>query len=373
MANCAFHCNRRTIQRGITKVEVVVVCLSLLVLMGLLLPVVNDGRGPARRTQCAARLGELVKSFMMYEMAKKQYPGYLNAYAEDEEGFVKVGTWAIAILPYIEQEPLYDVWADPSTTGEWNRRGGGSSKMNEPFYPRISLFTCAADDNHGDYQAPSSYAVNAGFFPDIQPSSYAGLNPHEIARHSSRPANGVFSNQLPAEIACVYTKNAKQRVLGSRADAPTSSKDVRDGLTHTIAVVESLNADSWAQVGHDGGWNTVDIDGVTYAGDDLVGKRSPRVRVGFVWQYKAQPAVSGVADYKRPKMPSPSQKRTYSPELAIPSSNHTGLFNAAMLGGSVTTISNEIDYRVLQALMTPHTKQSDVPDPSYKLKEDDYE
>ncbi len=309
---------------------------------------------------------------MLYEMAKKQYPGYLNAFAEDEEGYVKVGTWAIAILPYIEQEPLYDAWADPSLTGAWNRRGGGSSKMNEPFYPRISLFTCAADDNQGDIQAPNSYAVNAGFFPDVQPSSYAGLNPHEIAQHSSRPANGVFSNQLPAEITCVYTKNVKQKVLGSRAHAPTSSKDIRDGLTQTIAVVESLNADSWAQVGHDSGWNEVDIDGQTYAGDDLIGHWSPRVRVGVVWQYKAQPAVRGVANYKRPQIPYPSQNRTYMPELAMPSSNHKGTINVAMLGGSVLALSTEIDYRVLQALMTPHTTQSDVPDQTYKLKEDDY-
>ena len=44
-----------------------------------------------------------------------------------------------------------------------------------------------------------------------------------------------------------------------------------------------------------------------------------------------------------------------------------------MLGGSVTSVRTQIDYRVLQALMTPNTKSSNVPDKGYKIKETDYE
>ncbi len=43
-----------------------------------------------------------------------------------------------------------------------------------------------------------------------------------------------------------------------------------------------------------------------------------------------------------------------------------------MLGGSVAGMSEQIDYRVYQALLTPHTKASDVPDKVYILKEADY-
>ena len=363
MVNCKF---------GLTKVELLVAFVCLVILIGLLVPSVGSRPG-GRRAQCAARLGELVMAFQQYEMSRQKYPGTLNAFAKDDEGLVKVGTWAISMMPFIGQEPIYDVWADPSTTGPWNRRGGGASPANEDFYPRVNVFVCGDDPNEGDLRAPCSFAINAGFFPDPLPPSYAGLNAHEIARESSRPANAPFSNQLPAETNCVYTKYTAMRILGSRADAPTRAKDIRDGLTNTIAFAESINADSWSQVGHDSGWNTVEIDGVTYAGDDLDSKWSPRVRVGFVWQYKAQPPVAGVTNYVAPKRAMVATKREFSPELARPSSYHTGLFNAAMMGGSVTTVSNEIDYRVLQALMTPHTKTSDVPDRNYALKPEDYE
>ena len=101
------------------------------------------------------------------------------------------------------------------------------------------------------------------------------------------------------------------KVLGSRADAPTRVNDIMDGLTQTIAITESINADSWSFVGHDSGWQTVDIDGVAYAGDDLDSKWSPRVRVGTVWQYKAQPPVAGVADYVAPKNVKVTTKRLF--------------------------------------------------------------
>ena len=349
---------------GFTKIELLVACVCLVVLLALLLPAMQAGNGGSRRSLCEMRLAELGKATIQYEMANGRYPGTLNAYGKDEEGLEKVGTWAVAFLPYLESETTYALWADPNTTGQWSRRGGGTSVMNSPFYPKKDRFICPADANRGDGLSPNSYAVNAGFFPDTLPPDYEGLDPHEIARRSSRPANGVFSNQLPLEMECVYTKYTRCRILGSRADAPTRASDIRDGLTNTIAIAESINADGWGQVGHSIGWDRVEIDGVTYAGDDLNLTWSPRTSIGVVWQYRAQPSVSGVPDYAPPSWPSNTRKRSYPPSLAIPSSYHVSGFNCVMLGGSATNISRRIDYRVLQALMTPETSTSDAPDKS---------
>ncbi len=354
-----------------TKSDWAVAALCLLILLALALPAMQSARS-RDRSLCENRLGQVAAALMNYEMAHRSYPGYVNAIAPDEIGFVKVGSWAVSLLPFLEHEPLYDMWADPSTTEVWNRRGGGASKMNAPFYPSIRLFMCARDSNPGDMQAPCSFAANCGFFPDILPANYQGLNAHEIARQSSRPANGVFSNQLPAEITSVYTKGQPGRVLGSRLDVPTTVADIRDGLTQTIAFSESIHADSWSQTGPDSGWRTVDIDGVTYFGDDLDQAWSPRVRVGVVWQYKAQPAVPGIANYQQPAQPDIGHKRVFSPELARPSSHHYEVSSVAMLGGSVMTIRDNIDYRVLQSLLTPHTKASDVPEPGYVLSDADF-
>jgi hypothetical protein len=57
---------------------------------------------------------------------------------------------------------------------------------------------------------------------------------------------------------------------------------------------------------------------------------------------------------------------------ARPSSNHPGTVVAAILDGPTKSIDEPIDYHVYQALMTPQTRESDVPNNLYLLKEDDY-
>ena len=61
-----------------------------------------------------------------------------------------------------------------------------------------------------------------------------------------------------------------------------------------------------------------------------------------------------------------------SPKRARPNAHHQGIVNAAMADGSTKAIAEEIDYHVYQALMTPHTRQSDAPNVLYLLKEDDF-
>ena len=59
-------------------------------------------------------------------------------------------------------------------------------------------------------------------------------------------------------------------------------------------------------------------------------------------------------------------------EAGRPSSDHTGIVNYTMLDGAVKSLNDSIDYHVYQALLTPQTKQSDVPRDLYLLSEDDY-
>ena len=59
-------------------------------------------------------------------------------------------------------------------------------------------------------------------------------------------------------------------------------------------------------------------------------------------------------------------------ETARPGSNHPGVVVVAMLDGSTKNLDEAVEYHVYQALMTPQTKQSDVPYHQYLLKEDDY-
>lgn len=356
---------RHSSRRGFTLVELLVVIAIIGVLVGLLLPAVQAAREAARRTECASRLGELAKANQQFEIAKKRYPGHLEAFGKASNGQSKVGTWAIASFPYLEQEAVYDLWQDPKTTDDWNKNQGFSPvNASLQFYPNIGIFTCASDSVSVEAFAKSSFVCNTGYF-------YEGTLPtdvHVLSQRLSGPQNGVFSNQLPNVISTYY---ATGHVLGSRASMPTRSDNIKDGLTQTIAFSENLQGDAWGYAGGGPGtpakWNSAAVGSVTYYGDDLDNTLSPRVHTGFNWLNRLGSAVIDVN-----KINGERYTATLNFQSSRPSSGHTGVVNVAMLGGSVSTMSDGIDYVVYQALMTPHTKASDVPNKNYILKEGDY-
>lgn len=349
---------RHSSRHAFTLVELLVVIAIIGVLVGLLLPAVQAAREAARRAQCAARLGELVKANQQFEMAKKRYPGLLDAFgpspvAGQSYKMNKVGSWVVSLLPYIGQEPLYDVWADPATTGAW-------TNTTIDFYPNIALLTCASDSLQIETVAKNSFVCNAGFLPSDAAVTglpgYGTIGSTANSTQSQRTQNTVFSNRLPMNLV---TPLGTTTVFGTGA-SPSKADNIKDGLTQTVAFSENLLAD---------GWNYVSL------GDDAT-----RVHLGMVWLYRAESGATPAAGKPNPTTVLPVNKvnglKFTAPlniDSARPSSGHTGLVNVAMLGGSVNSMSEQIDYNVYQALLTPHTRASDMPQSNYVLKEEDYE
>ena len=351
---------RHSSRHGFTLVELLVVIAIIGVLVGLLLPAVQAAREAARRAECSAHMAELAKATQQFEMAKKRYPGYLEAFGQMPNGYIKIGTWAVALFPYMEQEPLYEAWQDPATTDTSNPQAW--SATNATYYPKIPILSCASDSLSTEAQALNSYVCNAGFYPvGSNVSSLPGYSSNVAANflRSQRPQNGVFSNRLAANVISVATGGSSTSVLGAGAQ-PSRADTIKDGLTNTIAFSENLQADQWGYIGN-------------LTNDEA------RLAHGMVWLYRLDNPAQ-----KSPGRPDPDpvqptnkingKKNEAVPgvEAARPSSGHTGLVNVAMLGGSVSTMSEEIDYHVYQALLTPHTKASDVPNTAYLLKAEDY-
>jgi prepilin-type processing-associated H-X9-DG protein len=57
-------------------------------------------------------------------------------------------------------------------------------------------------------------------------------------------------------------------------------------------------------------------------------------------------------------------------DLARPSSVHPETVNMTLADGSVRTINKNIEYFVYQALLTPHGRKSDVPNPEFVLTDE---
>jgi prepilin-type N-terminal cleavage/methylation domain-containing protein len=358
---------RRSIRTGFTLVELLVVIAIIGILVGLLLPAVQMAREAARRTQCTNSLKNLALAVTNFEGTKKSYPGFQSFFgtAKAATPNSKIGTWVVSILPYIEQQPLADNWDDATQNALWANAAPltvnpASTETNiEVFYPDINLLVCPSDIANEETFAKNSYVANCGFWVLSAPSAVRTFAPFGYTNTSApdiyvsqKAANGVFVDKaLPTGIPA------------APRPAKMSSDSMRDGLTQTLMFSENMQANSWRYVAPEGPMG------------------STRTHVGMVWHYRLDdPATSlatrPTADPAMPINRINGEKLTAAvgdPMAARPSSNHPGVVVAAMLDGSTKTMDEGINYHVYQALMTPQTKQSDVPNNIYLLKDNDFQ
>lgn len=90
----------RRSRTAFTLVELLVVISIIGMLMGLLLPAVQAARETARRMQCQSNLHNIGLALLNYDSAHRQFP--LGATSS------KYHSWGTAILPFLEQAPLYE-------------------------------------------------------------------------------------------------------------------------------------------------------------------------------------------------------------------------------------------------------------------------
>lgn len=362
---------RRSLRPGFTLVELLVVIAIIGVLVGLLLPAVQMAREAARRIECSNKIRQLSLALSNFESTKKAYPGYQSAFGTTGAGANvegKIGSWAVTLLPFLEQAALRDIWDDPNENTRWATASplaptsGRDPQQVQRFYPNIAGFICASDvGNLDEANAQNSYICNSGFIPFGR--NVSGLNPAYASYTSAASVvsqsakNGIFTNKLPARI------NATA-IFGANP-TPVRSDGVRDGLSSTIAFTENMQASPW----------------------EFISPTNDAVRwnLGAVWLYRLDsgiskdPATRPDPDPLQPANKINGEKLTAvmastlgGAEVGRPSSNHPGTVNVAMLDGSIISINEGIDYHVYQALMTPVTKSSDVPNTVYLLKDDDF-
>ena len=172
---------------GFTLVELLVVIAIIGILVALLLPAIQAAREAARRTQCQNHLRQLALGCLNHADTHKYFPSggwgyYWTGDPDAGVGAKQPGGWTFNILPFIEEQTLYDLGRDgafpplDSTT----QKAGGSQReqtaipiMNCPSRRAARLFQRdtatypfrGLNFNSIDSVARTDYAGNAGTVP----------------------------------------------------------------------------------------------------------------------------------------------------------------------------------------------------------------
>src|SRR5262249_17076616 len=121
---------------GFTLIELLVVIAIIAILIGLLVPAVQQVRESASRTQCANNLKQLALACHSYHDAYKRFPvNSLYTYDPTAPNW----SWLAHLLPYVEQRNLYQ---------QANVGGNPASNLNQRLPQiawRVGLFLCPSD------------------------------------------------------------------------------------------------------------------------------------------------------------------------------------------------------------------------------------
>jgi len=159
-----------------TLVELLVVIAIIGVLVALLLPAVQMAREAARRTQCANHLKQLGLAAHNFNDVKGTLPPtrVSNDSSDANQNFV---TWAVLLMPYVEQQNLYTQW-DITMAYELHNVQVTKQPVNIYFCPSRRRPTAAFSNdtpNGGlsDYAACGGRGPNDGVNAQGEPNQYA--------------------------------------------------------------------------------------------------------------------------------------------------------------------------------------------------------
>ena len=196
-------------KRAFTLVELLVVIAIIGILIAMLLPAVQAVRESARRIQCANNLKQIGLAGLNYESANSHFPA-----AYEAEGFRPGWAWGTFLLPYAEQENLFDMGDSK------NQLFGGGQPLAEPTeYSTtvVPLYRCPSDN--GDdinplrlFHATSNYRAVAGpgddtlYFPN---KDFGGVMYHNSTTEMAEIRDGTSNTLIVGE--CILDPAVNKR------------------------------------------------------------------------------------------------------------------------------------------------------------------
>ena len=222
--------------KGFTLVELLVVIAIIGILIALLLPAVQAAREAARKAQCSSNLKQIGVAMHAYHAAVGSFPpGGLTM--GDWRG-PNYTNWAISLLPYIEQQNLYDSY-------DMDLENSNVANLQVCQTP-ISTYSCPSDADALNVDVPDSGEARDGNLKYAR-GSYRG--------NSGRRLPGAYFdsffnvNMMPSGWrGPLHVVGTAKDLDGSDVTLSTESiDDISDGTSHTLAVGEQTTVTNQAR------------------------------------------------------------------------------------------------------------------------------
>ena len=350
---------------GFTLVELLVVIAIIGILMGLLVPAVQAAREAARRAQCASQLKNLGLAAVEYETAKKKFPGYINYFgafagstsdpadpANSPGAHQKIGSWHISLMPYLDAQATYERCYED----KYPLLSSGSNQLPDGFHsnsaPNLPIFQCPSASTEQTF-GRNSYVSNNGMMGFWDPS--ANFNGVSFVA-SMKVANGAFNNKYGGPSA-----GPSGTIAPTPLGPDVRIEDFKDGPSNTIVFTENLQAQPyhWVSISAPAGALS---DPSTSLFVDLA-----QIYQGIVYHPSVDNTPTDPGMLINGNRDTAVMNGSVSNDMiyARPSSSHNGGVNAAFGDGQVRFITENIDYRTYQALLTLRGKSSNVAFPEF--------